>query len=199
MADFYKKTTPSINYYKSGTTNTEPNMRQELEDTLDGFLPEVAKGQSGLLRKMRRDANGDPIPCDCVDPVTLEPDKDRFCPICFGESYLWDEEDIEFYKVLEGGDTSNVLRDDLTEAGLINIPLVVFYTRYSSDITKVDKLIELELELDGSKSDPLKRKGVYRIETAWAYRADLGKLEYWKIFTHLESVKYLNSPSYEDV
>jgi hypothetical protein len=191
---------PSVNYYGSGiNTGTEPDMRQELTNTLDGSWPEVAKGQNGLLRIMRRDANSCLIPCGCVDSVTHEPDKDRWCPVCFGEGYMWDEEFCLYYRVLQGSDTGNATVDQLTGAGLLNIPIVVFYIRYSAEITKEDKVVILTLNEDGSIHSPYQRKAIYRIEARWDYRSDGGKLDYYKAFTHLESVKYLNAPDYGDL
>ena len=197
--DLYTKSTTLINYYNQTTFGTEINLRQEFINTLDGQYPEIAKRQLGIFRKMRRDSNGNLIECDCVDKITREPDKDRFCPICFSESYLFDEIDIEFYKILKDSDTDNALKDTLKEPGLINLPLVVFYTRYDSEITQEDKIVTLELNLDGTRKSPIRRQGIYRINTAWDYRSDNGKLEYWKIFTHKESVRFINAPSYEAV
>jgi len=83
--------------------------------------------------------------------------------------------------------------------GLINAPLIVFYIRYDSDITRKDKIVRLELDLEGDPVLPRKRQGIYRVNHLWDFRADNGKLEYWKIFTHLENVKYLNFPNYKDI
>jgi len=197
--DLYEKTTGNLNYYGTSTTGSEPNMRNELINTLDGSFPEVAKKQTGLLRQMRLDSDGELIPCECVDEITHEPDKDRFCPVCFGEGYMWDEAQITFYRTLEDSDIDNILRDKLYKPGLINHPLVVFYVRYSDTIRKHDKIVELELDDDGSVSDPMTRRAIHKISVVWDYRSDNGKLEYYKVFAHDQDVKYLNAPSYEDV
>jgi len=198
--NYWRTGTPSKNYYGSVTnTGTEPDMRQEFANTLDGRWPEVAKGQTGAIRQMRRTSSSALIPCGCVNTLTHEPDKDRWCPICFGEGYLWDEEFATFYRTLESSETDNATRATLLAAGLINIPLVVFYIRYSTEITENDKIVILQLENDGSVVTPYKRKAIYKIEAIWDYRADGGKLEYYKAFTHLDHVKYLNAPGYEDL
>lgn len=197
--DLYSGRSTSINYYGDATLDTEPDMRLEFENTLDGFFPEIAKGQPGLLRKMRRTASGALIECPCLDPITKEPDKDRWCPVCFGEGFYWDETNIEFYRVLGGPLAKNVSAGHLIDPGLLNVPLVVFYIRYNTAITQQDKIIELVLNLDGSKAEPNKRLTVYRISRLWDYRSDHGKLDYWKVFASKEDVKYLNAPGYEDV
>jgi len=197
--DLYKKVTPNINYYGTATFGTEPDMRQELANTFDGAFPEIAKSHPALLRRMRRDSNGKLTLCSCVNPVTREPDKDRFCPICYGEAYVWDEENIQIYKVAEDSDVDNSIRDNMKEVGLINAPLVVFYIRYNAAITTDDKIVILRLNEDGTKETPVRRQSLYRINMAWDYRSDKGKLEYWKAFTHEEHVKFINAPSYGDV
>jgi len=198
--DFYTKVTGTTNLFGNAASfGTEPNMRQEAINTLEGSFPEIAKGQPGLVRRMRRDANSELIECACVDSFTKEPDKDRFCPICMGEAYLWDEADIVFYRVPEDSDVDNILKDKLIETGLINHPLVVFYTRYDSDIEKHDKIVELVLEADGTAAVPRKRKNIFKIGLLWDYRSDNGKLEYYKLFCHLESVEYLNAPKFGDL
>lgn len=198
--DFWTKTTSSLNFYSSSSnTGTEADMRQEFINTLDGAFPEVAKAQTGLIRKMRRDSNDRLIPCSCVNSITREPDKDRFCGICFGEGWLWDESLIEFYRTLEDSDIDNATKDKLRPPGLINNPLVVFYTKYDADITLDDKIVQINLGIDGSVPDTIRRKVIYRLESVWDYRSDGGRLEYYKLFSHKEDVKYLNAPSYTEV
>jgi hypothetical protein len=196
---FYRTTTGNLNLYGDSTSGTEPDMREEFINTMDGSSPEIAKGQVGLLRKMRRTSDGSLIPCGCVHNITKEPDKDRFCPICFGEGYLWDEASIKFYRVYKESDAANVEKDQLRKPGLINQPFVVFYVRYDAEITKQDKIVEIELNDDGTASDPMRRKRLFRIGNLWDYRADNGKLEYFKVFTYHEDVKHLNAPTYGDV
>lgn len=178
---------------------TEINLRREMINTMDGMFPEISKAQHGLLRKMRRDETFNLIPCPCVDKITQEPDKDRWCPICQGEGWLWDEEPMQLYKVLSGLSTTNALRDKLTPPGLINVPLVVFYIRYDSEITRQDRIVELILDNAGDPVVPYLRKSIHLPAALWDYRADNGKLEYWKAYTHEVSRKYINAPRYEDV
>lgn len=192
---FYSSSTPQIAPY-GNNSNTEADMRLELIRTLEGGFPEISKGHWALLRKMRRDASGRLIECPCVDPLTHEPDKDQFCPISMNERYLFDESYIKLYSVIAGTETSPVHKEKITSPGLINTELVVFYTRYDSNITEDDKIVEIELELDGSKIEPVVRRQVYKIIKLWAYRADNGKLEYYKLYTSKENVKHLNPPSY---
>lgn len=194
MTSIYYPGSSSNPYY--GTTNTtEPNMRQELINTLDGVLPEVAKGRYVLLRKMSQDANGNLIPCSCRSSLG-EPDKDRWCPICWTEGNLWSEEWIKIYLTIEPPvDAAMAMLNRPLSQGLVGIPVVTMYAKYDKTITNVDKIIEVSLSLDGSVVSPVVRTSKYFISMAWPYRADNGKLEYYKIFTHKEDVKFLNPPT----
>lgn len=197
--NLYRTYTSSVNYYETSSFNTEPNMRNELIYTLDGRFPEEAKGQNGLLRIMKRDTNGKLIPCACVDLITREQDKDRWCPWCMGSGFYWDESSAIFYRVPLDTEKSRALQDRLSEAGLINVPLVIFYIRYSSGLTTDDRIILVNLDNDGSISSPLQRRAIYRIGDLWDYRADNGKLEYWKAVCFEEKVKYINAPDFADL
>jgi hypothetical protein len=118
--------------------------------------------------------------------------------VCYGDGLIWTETETSLYKVPASSKAGDSLLDKQTPAGLLNIPLVVFYVRYSEEITKRDKIVLVELENDGTMVVPYRRKALYRINQLWDYRADNGKLEYWKVFAHEESVKYLNAPSFGD-
>lgn len=186
-------------YSSAAVSNTEPNMRQELINTLDGKYPEISKGAPGLLRRTRRDVSGNLTRCGCFDSLFQEPDKDLFCPICFSCWYLLDEVSISYYKTLEQSDSVNALKNKLIELGLLNTKIVVYYLRYSLDLTKEDKIIELQLNDAGSPITPYIRESIYKIGQIWPYRADNGKLEYYKVFAFEEKVKWLNSPAYGDL
>lgn len=172
---------------------TEVDLRQEMENTLDGTFPEIAKKQKMVLRKMRRDSNGNLIKCACVDEVTREPDKDSFCVLCYGSGYYWDETYLYAYRSSSVESTATqALAEKLRETGLHNIPLVVFYTQYTEEITEDDKIIELVLDKSGEPTKPLKRRRIFRINRAVDYRLENGRLEYYAIYAHEEEVRFLN-------
>jgi hypothetical protein len=197
--NFYSRVTHGNNFYVNGGS-TEPDMRQELINMFDGKYPEIPKAQTGLLRVMRRDSNGMEIPCPCVDVVTKEPDKERFCPLCFGEGFYWDEVELQFYAIpAERRDLSLSIKDTLEPMGLINVPTVVFYVRYDSPVHLGDKVIRLVTTVDGEIIEPQKRRDMFRINSLWDFRSDRGRIEYWKLFAHKEKFKYLNMPTYNGV
>jgi len=183
---------PNYNFYKN-TRRTEVDLRREVTNFLDGSYPEIAKKIIVILRRMRRDSSGNLTACSCVDDVTGEPDKDTFC-YCFGEGYLWDEIFLDAYKVVIKSDVGNALREDVISPTLLNIPIVLFYTDYSEVITEEDKIVELQLNTAGKLVKPYRRIAVYRINTLFDFRVDEGRLEYYKIATRKEEVKFLNGP-----
>tara|TARA_Y100000310_G_scaffold334500_1_gene414434 strand:+ start:302 stop:829 length:528 start_codon:yes stop_codon:yes gene_type:complete len=165
-------------YPTSGST--EPDIRKEFKNTMDGGYPEISKAQKALFRKMRRNASNELTKCPCVDSVTDEPDIDIFCPVCHGEGYLWDESYIEVYKI----DQRNEL--------IYKAPIMVFYCRSSIDITEKDRIIELVLDEEGKLTEPVKRKARFKIKQAIDFRSDNGRLEYWKLDCYEKAYKFLN-------
>ncbi len=198
---YYDRVISTNSYYTTGSPSSErrsePDMRTELENTLDGNYPEIEKGHYALLRKATLDSNGKPIPCPCIDETTGEPDKNNFCPICWNVGYYWVETYIKTYRPLDVSDQSGAFLNKLLPAGKMNIPSNTFYFRYSDEINTYDKIIEIELDIAGEVIYPVNRLEVYSINFAWPYRLDYGRREYWKVLAHKEHTKFLNEPSYE--
>lgn len=193
--NYYKKSSSNISYFPSGTAQTEPNIREEFINTIEGSFPEVAKGHYIILRKADRDSNGNTIPCQCVDLITKEGDKDRFCPICCNGGILFTEEYIKAYGVLAGIPQSNAVSANAMPFGTSDLQYRIFYTMYDTVYTIDDRLIEIELDNSGAVVEPVNRLQIYKIIRPYGYRLDNGKLEYWKIFTYQEDVKWINPPT----
>lgn len=182
---------PTVEYYSGASFQSEPDLRQELINTLEGAYPEVAKGKPAYLRKMRKDTSGVLIKCVCVDPTTGEPDKDDYCPFSLGERYFWDESEILVYKE----ESDNMDQPASKPSGLLNIPVSVFYMRYDVGITPDDKIVEMVLGTDGRALSPRRRSAVYSIRQLIEYRSDRGRLEFFKAICSREFVKFLNPPT----
>ncbi len=179
-----------LKFYKNG--RTEPSMRDEMFRTLDGSFPEIAKKMPVLLRKMRRNPDGTLILCECVDPVTKEPDKDFFCPLCHGDGHKWDEKYMDVYKVVIRSDVGNATKERLFEPGMLNIQVTSFYTTYDQPVTEDDKIVELVLDLEGRIVRPPKRLKLHRVVQVVDFRSDYGRVEYLKIGCFEEEYKFLN-------
>ena len=199
---YYSKTVKKNSYYGGSPTSsnrrTEPDMRTEFINTLDGSYPEIEKGHWGLLRKATLDDDGKPVACPCVDETTKEPDRNSFCPVCFGLGYYWEESYISMYRTIEVSDQTNAFLNTMLPAGKVNIPSNAFYIRYSDEINTYDQLIEITLDEEGEVSYPITRTEIYSINFAWPYRLDYGRIEYWKVFGNRLHTKFLNPPSYGD-
>ncbi len=192
----------TINYYPNNTSSTlyfsssgnEINIREEFSAMFDGVYPENSKCMQGVLRRARRDSDGNTIPCQCIDPTTNEPDRSNFCYSCHNIGYLFDDEYILFYKVLLDKSFNAVRKNNYEQVGIFDTPFMAFYFKYDSDITLQDYIIELTLDTEGNPIIPIKYKEMYRIDKPFDYRLDNGKLEYWKVFTHKAVHKFLNIP-----
>ena len=171
---------------------TEINMRQELINSLDGVFPEIKKAQKVLLRKMRRDDNDNLVKCSCVDETTREPDKTNFCKLCYGEGNLWDETYIDVIYKHPESDVTQSESEHFNAIGLQNVPLMIFYTRYSALLTSDDKIVELVLNNEGEIVYPPRRRNIFRIVRAIDYRLENGRLEFWKLYCFQENVRFLN-------
>lgn len=181
---------PKFDFYR--VARTEPSMRDEMINTLQGKSPEMAKKMPALLRKMRRDDSGLLVPCECVDLVTHEQDKDNFCPLCHGDGHKWDEKYMDVYKVAIKSDVGNATKERSFDAGMLNISVTDFYTDYAEPVTEDDKVVELVLDLEGRVIKPAKRLKLHRIVSVIDYRADNGRVEYLKIGCFEENYKFLN-------
>src|SRR5690606_24079460 len=111
-------------------------------------FPEVAKAQTLVLRKMRTDDNGQLEQCACVDLVTKEPDKDTFCPFCFGEGYYFDELLVEGYKMIIRSSVGLASKEEQLSPGLMNIPYITFWFKYNLPLnifgdSSPDKIVEI--------------------------------------------------------
>jgi len=176
--------------FPTASIRKEIDLRQELKDILYGSASLLPHGQLGLLRRMRKDDAGKLIPCPCVDPLTGEGDRDYLCPVCLGESYLWDEEYITFYKTeVAGREVAFAGKEIKHQGGILNVKTILFYMEWFVNPTEHDRIIELELGLDGAPLNPIKRKQVNVITTAQDYRSDFGRVEYFRCATYEDEVK----------
>jgi hypothetical protein len=169
--DLYGSGTSHHNVFTTNSSRKELDMRQEMSRTLFGAVDEIAKGRTGMLRRMREDSDGNPIKCPCRDTITDEPDKDYYCRVCLGHGFLWDEEEIVYYR-----DNDSTRRYKET----------FFYVEYGVEPKDGDYIVEIKLDLSGKPVTPVQRSNFYRVDTADAFRSDEGRVEFWRCRTKLE-------------
>lgn len=168
----------SNEYYSGGS---EIDLRKELEGFLGGGTGEIPKQQKFVLRQIRL-INNKPIECSCVSPLTKEPDTDDQCPFCIGEGYFFDETWIYGYKRQFDGRASLINQFINFPPGMISIETKVFFLRYTVDIGRYDKIIELALDSSGAPIRPYKRKYIFRPETIVPLRSDNGRTEFLAVY-----------------
>lgn len=177
------------NWSKSGVT--EIDLRTEFTNTAYGSCPEIGKFQTGLLRRFRTDSDGNKILCSCVSPVTGEPDRERRCTICLGETHLWDEEYIDFYHAEVNTESQRSDRESLRAPGVMNTPLRAFWIPSKYTLTEDDKLVVLVLDKEGKIVLPQQRKELYVLAAVTELRLDNGRLEFWKANGYKDNNKHL--------
>ncbi len=160
-------------YSIASSTTKELDLRTELHSLLYGSSSEISKGKIGLLRVMRKGSDNKLIRCSCRSKITDEPDRDNFCRYCHGHGYFWDEREIVYYK----NDDSFRKREGMTQEYEGDL----FYLEYSDVVSPADFLIEILLNLDGTPVQPIERMKVYDIISADHFRADNGRVEFWRL------------------
>jgi hypothetical protein len=178
------------NDFYSSSSIGEPSLRDEFNNTIYGSFQEVAKGQTGLLRRFRK-TDGEFVACPCVDSVTGEPDRESRCPVCLGEAKLWDEESLDFYHIRANTESANTQQDKIHAPGIENTETEVFYIPSSFSLTKHDKIVVLTLDKEGLPVTPLERFQLFRISELRPMRLDNGRLEFWKAFCYEDNSKFL--------
>jgi len=151
----------------------EIDLRKEMKNLLDGSRVEIAKGRVGLLRKMRRDSDGNLITCPCRDKITNEPDRDYFCQYCRGHGFYWDEHVINYFQ-----DDTMYSREPGQNK---EYDKAYFYIEHNVDITDDDYLIILKTDADGDVVSPKQRQKFFKVFSADAFRSDFGRIEYWRV------------------
>lgn len=160
--------------------SSEIDLRQEFLKTIYGGPGEITKGMPVLIRRLRRD----PITlarqrCTCVDPLTLEPDKDHNCPFCDSTGFYWDEEWWSCYKLAAGSETSITRRRLHWQSGMMTDDTYRFYFAYNANLLLGDEIIEVELDEEGNIAHPARRTWKWTPSTIEVKRLDRGRIEFF--------------------
>jgi len=159
--------------YRGTSSKIELDLREELSRLLYGAEDEIAKGNVGLLRRMRRDEDGELMRCPCRNKITDEPDRDFFCRYCHGHGYFWDEYKIVYYR---NDDAFRKSKGKVKE-----FEGVLFYFEWNADIEPTDYIVEVALDKEGRPLQPVQRIKVYDILSSDTFNADRGRVEFWQI------------------
>jgi len=139
------------------------------------------KGQPLILRKVRRDENGDKIPCTCNDPVTHEGDGDAFCTYCDGVGFIWDEHWFLGYITHSSSfvGTSMTLREVTTPA-FVQTDEPYLFTFYYVVVQVDDWVVQPALDSEGNVIVPMRTQHRHRVISQFPNRMDGARIEFWK-------------------
>jgi len=176
-----------LNYSRDNSLDPFPNivdlvdLRREFNNLVLGSNGETPIGKPYILRRMRRDSEGSLVPCICVHPLTKEADRDYPCSICLGSGNLWDEELIHLYEVVASAPGGSNSSDNFHKmnVGTASLPASRFFLPYNLHPKRDDRLVELELDLDGNPTIPYIRIAIYELMLVRAMRSDSGKVDFW--------------------
>lgn len=139
-----------------------------------------------LLRVMRRDSSRNLIDCVCKSKKTLEPDWNDHCPYCLGEGHYWDESWVVCRSEYVGANGGLARRNRWAPPGLTRLDSKLFFFPYDTVLTYDDKIVEVQLGVDGKPVVPEIRESIYKIETCDYKRSDGGRVEFLEVFAREE-------------
>jgi len=186
--DFYRSTNLThLNPYNTPISEYgEIDLRKELHD----ILWTEKRGMYLIYRKVRFH-HGYPFKCTCWDAFTQEQDVDTTCDTCKGLGYLFDDYIVRGYRSsTQAFSGSPVMEDEGKKLNLFELfyfehNFISLQSGNNLDIpTTYDKIIEVEMDIDGAISSPLKQRIRYDILSTDAYRLDeRGRIEYYRMRT----------------
>lgn len=177
----------------SSTAFGEVDLREEIDELFFGFESGIRHGHLMVIRHLRRESNGEPIACSCLDSFTREADPD--CSYCDGERYLWDEAWYWTYSMYAGSDTGLSNRLRYMPPGALRVDWRVFFVRYDTPILYGDKVVEMKLDEEGAVVVPYLRESIYEPQTIQKMRSDNGRIEYIAIHCREDSAIRSDVPS----
>lgn len=165
----------------------EVDLRLELDILLYGDSTHAPHGHPALLRRMREGSDQGRQECVCKQSLTLE--ADPHCSYCGGEGYYWDEQWVITYKQFLGSDGGMANRGRWIPGGRVSVDDIIFYFRYDTPLREWDKIVEVELDLEGAPVVPYVRKVIYSPRTVDYLRSDGGRVEYIAAFCREEDIR----------
>lgn len=174
--------------------SSEIDLRTEMTLMLHGNEYYPRRGHWVLLRHMDRRQK-----CFCwnqkpVGDDKFNEDKGKYnepklrCPVCNGEGWVYEEELQLTRRRLVTPDIGLANSETMSDIGWMNINYIVFYFEYFVEMKKGDKIIEVNLNDDGTPIRPYSYQEIYRIAVAEPFRDQLGRVEFWRAACKLEIV-----------
>lgn len=174
--------------------HTEIDLRAEMKLMLEGNEYYPRRGHWVLLRRMDRRQK-----CNCWNRKpegddNFNSDKGKYnepelrCPICNGEGWVYEDEIQLTRRRLVTPEIGLAGSEQMSDIGWMNINYIVYYFQYFVQMSKGDKIIELQLDDQGKPTEPYTPIEMYRIAVAEPFRDQLGRIEFWRAAAKLEVV-----------
>lgn len=158
-------------------SGNEIDLRKEFDEFIYGDEQNIPHGHLCLIRHMRRNSEGRPVYCTCMDnQIAREPDPD--CSYCLGEGYLWDEQWHMCYSYFGSPQGGLFRRQIKMPPGMIRVDYKIYYFRYDTNLKYGDKIIEVKLDENGDPEIPYVREVIHKPQTIYKARSDHGRLEF---------------------
>jgi hypothetical protein len=184
--NFYRKErAPLISFYNVTKPNHyEIDLRKELKE----IIWDDKRGVYLLYRKCRF-LNSLPEKCECNKGITLEPDIDTNCDVCKSYGYLFDDYIVRGYRsqtqAFSGYTGYQEMGKKINLFGLFYFEYDFISSKTGNNLdipTTYDKIIEVEMDINGQIQSPLRQRIRYDILSADSYRLDnMGRIEYYRI------------------
>ena len=180
--DFYKKSPINNPYSQTKIVMGEPDLRKEIKR----ILYDESRGSYLIYRRVRRDAQGNPI---IADSSLSNRSVEATYGTNKGMKYLFDDHMIVGY-ISEGStfhDTGIVKEygDSRTDKNTLFLEydvLLKISNNHNDMPDEFDKILVPHVDLDGNISSPLKCSLKYDIGSCEPYRLDKsGRVEFFKI------------------
>ena len=170
----------------------------EADISIKDEISELFKKYSrwGLLRRMRRNANGKLLPCpQCRKIGTQGHAVMHICDKCLGVGYIWDEEWVRYYQWPGvSASTSKGSFKQYMEWGALPTNFAIIYLEAGKKPTEEDKVIEVEHDDTGTPIQPTVRKMLFDIRSIDDYRLDGGRLEYFRLAAMKQTLGRFGQP-----
>jgi len=178
---------PILNYspYSSDIAqSTEIDLRKEMTK----LIHEEKRGTWIIYRRVKME-NGIPKKCICrTNNRSGEPDKDIACKFCGGLGYYYT--DI-LGKTYINHSQAYAIYEKFKQEGTSKVDYRTMYMEYDfikkaipedeGIPTRFDRIIELELDMEGNLISPTKPRELYDILSVDPYRLDnMGRIEYYR-------------------
>jgi len=180
--------TPQNNIYMPYSANIEKSTEIDLRQEMTKLIHDEKRGSWIIYRRAKME-NGIPKKCICrTNNRSGEPDIDVACKFCKGQGYYFT--DI-LGKAYINHSQAYAIYEKFKQEGNSKVDYRTMYMEYDfikkaipedrGIPTRFDRIIELELDMEGNIVSPTKPRELYDILSVDPYRLDnTGRIEYYR-------------------